>query len=628
MNRFLSLLLGMFCGLMLMASNPGGGGNAIPLDTCIAVSRSGECYSFIDGEQPQRMAHGLRAAQSPAKAPHEVGETTYNKLVYSIFDFDEGNGYVATLLGWVDSYDYYPDIVIPNTVPYNGKNVPVTAVNQRAFYGGWGINSVRIGENVNAIFDYAFYGCNLTELYIPISVRLIFAGAFMYNPLETVEFENPNQKTPPLNIGPFAFACLRIKNFEIPARLDPYSYIQTDRSNPFARNPYLSSISLNPATGSWGAPSRAGEADGGNCSFEIINGALCVASGSGVNRRVAIVAYPAGMPNETFELQENLIDVNEATFGETALKSIKLKATAPATQNDTKISIYGEAFVSNFQLEELSLEANGDVQLTPGMAAGCNNLESISLGSDVTNYTVIDDVIYQTIDDEMTLINYPGGKKNDIFQIPDGVKRISPQAMSHNVYIREVIMPHGLTHIGSMAFAGCNNLSTADFPATLQVISDGVFNGTQLENITIPASVTQIDENAFSSLRAALSHVIVLCETPPLSSSGEVANEIFDTKTLQSADLILPDNVDFTTFTSHPAWAFQNVQSAGIDDVASDFNSRFQIDGHTIISNSGQIIEVYNTDGSIVGSGIKVTVPSAGVYIVSHGSTSCKISLR
>lgn len=214
MNRFFSFLLSLVCCLTLSATRPGGGGGELSSrDSCIAVSLTGECYSFIDGAQPQRVSHKINESQSPAKAPHHVGKTTQNKLLYSIFDFDDGNGCVATLVGWVDSYDYYPDIVIPNTVSYNGDNVPVTGVDIKAFFGGWGINSVKFGENVGAVFDYAFYGCNLTDLFIPISVRMIFEGAFMYNPLESVKFEKPNLKNPPLNIGIFAFACLKIRDF-------------------------------------------------------------------------------------------------------------------------------------------------------------------------------------------------------------------------------------------------------------------------------------------------------------------------------------------------------------------------------------------------------------------------------
>ncbi len=105
MDRFFSFLLSLVCCMTLSATDPGGGGGrTAPNDTCIAVSLTGECYSFIDGAQPQRVSHKLKASQSTAKAPHFVDLITCDKLLYSIFDFDDGNGCVATLVGWADSY--------------------------------------------------------------------------------------------------------------------------------------------------------------------------------------------------------------------------------------------------------------------------------------------------------------------------------------------------------------------------------------------------------------------------------------------------------------------------------------------------------------------------------------------
>lgn len=627
MNRFLFLLLGITCCLTVMAANPGGGGSSIARDTCIAVSHAGECYSFIKGKHPQRLDNGIKASQSPAKAPHVVGETTYNKLSYSIFDFDDGNGYVATLLGWVDPNDYYPDIVVPGTVSYNGQDVPVTGIDRYAFDGGWGIKSVKIGENVGAIFDFAFSSCSLTELNIPISVMLIFHGAFMHNPLESIKFEKPNLKDPPLQIGLYAFSYLDIRDFEIPARLDPNPYILTDRCNPLAHNRYLSSISINPATGSWGTPSRTSGGDGEYCSFEIINDALCAVAGTGDNRRVAIVAYPTGNTKENFELSENLINVNDAAFEESNLKSIKLKATSTSDFQSSKIAVFGHAFYYSYWLEDLSIDAQGDIELSPKMVAGCGKLEEVHLGSGITNYTVTDNVIYQTIEGEKTLICYPAGKTDDVFTIPDGVTAIGSDAFSENQIIRKVVMPSGLKKIGSYAFYACYWLSSAELPGTLEQISSHAFSNCNLNEITIPESVKIIDSNAFYT-KPVVSKVTVLCNTPPLTSDGEVANRIFNPKTLESATLTIPENIDFTTFTSHPAWAFKNVQYTGINDVLIDANAGFYIDNRTIISTGNNAIELYNTNGTIIGSGVAVTAPTSGIYIVRQGYSTYKISLR
>ncbi len=115
---------------------------------------------------------------------------------------------------------------------------------------------------------------------------------------------------------------------------------------------------------------------------------------------------------------------------------------------------------------------------------------------------------------------------------------------------------------------------------------------------------------------------------PPVSSNGEVAGSIFSPETLENATLRVPDNVDCSTFTSHPAWAFKNVRSAGIDDVNPDADSDFYVDGKTVISKGNNVMEVFHIDGTIVGKGNPVTVPSPGIYIVSQGSKASRILLR
>jgi hypothetical protein len=64
--------------------------------------------------------------------------------------------------------------------------------------------------------------------------------------------------------------------------------------------------------------------------------------------------------------------------------------------------------------------------------------------------------------------------------------------------ITKVVIPEGVTEIGSMAFATCHSLTDVVLPRGLTAIRDGAFSRCeQLRNITIPSSVTAVGGEAF-----------------------------------------------------------------------------------------------------------------------------------
>ena len=112
---------------------------------------------------------------------------------------------------------YSGDIIIPETVDYDGKTYSVTSIGQDAFENCNGLTTVTIGNNVTHINKWAFYHCKgltsvtfgnsvqtidvaafygcsaLTSVTIPKSVTHIGGNAFGYNPaLETFIVEEGN----------------------------------------------------------------------------------------------------------------------------------------------------------------------------------------------------------------------------------------------------------------------------------------------------------------------------------------------------------------------------------------------------------------------------------------------------
>jgi hypothetical protein len=81
---------------------------------------------------------------------------------------------------------YSGNIVIPESVTYNGITYPVTRISVSAFENYSGLTSVTIPNSVTRIDGSAFYKCsNLTSITIPNSVIIIgkdaFSGTAWYN---------------------------------------------------------------------------------------------------------------------------------------------------------------------------------------------------------------------------------------------------------------------------------------------------------------------------------------------------------------------------------------------------------------------------------------------------------------
>ena len=66
-----------------------------------------------------------------------------------------------------------------------------------------------------------------------------------------------------------------------------------------------------------------------------------------------------------------------------------------------------------------------------------------------------------------------------------------------NTYIREIVIPEGVTEIGERAFRNCGKLTSVTIPSTLRVIGDSAFRECpMLYSLTIPKGVS-IGEKAF-----------------------------------------------------------------------------------------------------------------------------------
>ena len=82
-------------------------------------------------------------------------------------------------------------------------------------------------------------------------------------------------------------------------------------------------------------------------------------------------------------------------------------------------------------------------------------------------------------------------------EIPNGVTRIGSNAFEDCSSLTNVKLPNSLKEMGWSVFKKCSNLTSVELPYSLNTIPNRVFLGSSISSISIPNSVSIIEEGAF-----------------------------------------------------------------------------------------------------------------------------------
>lgn len=424
----------------------------------IPLSRddSNPAGGFAQGRQTlDKIIRKAPKAQATAEdGGTHLGYATNDKLEYAIFQFNGSPSPVATLIGWADSYDYYPNIVVPDNVTFNGKTIPVTAINDYAFINGWGITGLTIGKNVAYIGIQAFAGCNISTLSIPVAVHQIGGFAFQSCPITTISFEDATSTDNPLIIGSDSFIYNKFCSIELPARLkvsDENSF-RASFNNPFYGNVFLESITIN---SKFNSVNR-------DYTLEINQGALCQRYVKDDIEYLNVISYPTANTQNKVDLRAGYIDVFDYAFADCKLDNISLTSTSEPRDGKVNMTLGYSAFEYS-NITSLEINAKGRISLRSGFSDGCRFLAKYDLSEDISNYKAFDGVIYAKKDGELYLDAYPCGRTDASFIIPSDVMHLAACSFNSNPYITEVTLPSELKTIGNKAFRNCVNLERLIF---------------------------------------------------------------------------------------------------------------------------------------------------------------------
>lgn len=132
-------------------------------------------------------------------------------------------------------------------------------------------------------------------------------------------------------------------------------------------------------------------------------------------------------------------------------------------------SIGEDAFARN-KFTEIIIPS-GVSKLGAGAFSGCELLQSISVEENNNNFSASNGVLYDKAG--TTLLLCPGGKEGS-YTLPRRTTEIAESAFEGCKKLTELILPSGLTTIGSKAFSGMN-LTTVELPAELANLSPDAF---------------------------------------------------------------------------------------------------------------------------------------------------------
>lgn len=102
----------------------------------------------------------------------------------------------------------------------------------------------------------------------------------------------------------------------------------------------------------------------------------------------------------------------------------------------------------------------------------CHLLKSINVSEGNTAYSSYDGVLFNKA--KTVMVQYPSGKQNTVYYVPDGVKTILTAAIYSNSMLEEIYIPDSVTDIEYYAISSTNQLTVYGSPggAAEQYVSD------------------------------------------------------------------------------------------------------------------------------------------------------------
>ncbi|MGN1276978.1 MAG: leucine-rich repeat protein, partial [Floccifex sp.] len=196
-------------------------------------------------------------------------------------------------------------------------------------------------------------------------------------------------------------------------------------------------------------------------------------------------------------LNYTISDIGEVTITGYTGMTTGTEVQIPDTIDGKPVTAIGaKAFENCWQLKSVFIPSS-ITSIGEYAFHGCRSITRFEVDTNNSYYSSTDDVLFNK--NKTELIQYPAGKSNSSYSVPDGVTCIGKSAFGFTE-LTSISIPASVSNIEEAAFEYNDYLSNVNFAENSQVdsIKSGTFNTCKnLTSITIPDSVTSIGSRAF-----------------------------------------------------------------------------------------------------------------------------------
>ena len=214
---------------------------------------------------------------------------------------------------------------------------------------------------------------------------------------------------------------------------------------------------------------------------------------NGDETSITITKYNGSGHDQHIFIPDTINEYSVTAIGDSAF--VYNSAISHVTIPDSVTSIGDGAFFECENLTHVSISKNM-TSLGAMVFAYCYNLIEIDVDSRNPAYASLGGALFDK--NRAVLIQYPLGKPDSSYTIPNTVASIADFALAGGKNLINVSMQDGVTTIGTGAFAYCDNLDSVGIPSSMISIGDRAFKSCKsLPRIYIPENVANIGTFVF-----------------------------------------------------------------------------------------------------------------------------------
>ena len=529
--------------------------------TSIGVRAFGACY-------------GLTSVTIP-KSVTSIGEAAFSGCLSNIY-VDEGNASYSSVDGVLFNKDHTTLIAYPANREDTAYKIPegVTSIGNWAFFSCWQLTDVTIPESVTSIGDYAFnWSGELNAITIAKSVTSIGRGAFSYctglkdvyytgsrTQWKNIKIEDENEPllNATLHVNPDATVASGECGENLTWSVDADGTLTISGTGAIPDFEYVMGETPNSIYGGANTPWRSylirkvvvneGITSVGSMALAYLEKMESISLPASL-RELGSHALANNFGLKQIVLPENLETLDEMalfqcsglsslhipagvkSIGESAIDGCRLdsitvdeantafcaedgvlytkdkKELLAITSNRTELtipdsvtSVYSALFFDGQNIVSVTIGAQCDWGMNLSL---CNRLEQITVVDSNPYLCAKDNVLFSK--DGTELIVYPSARPGTSYTVPAGTKKIGIQAFGDCQNLTSIVLPDGLTEI-DFSGVGCAYLAEITIPASVTTIGQeavGFQHGIKLQNLVIrsaagSAAESYAKENGFT----------------------------------------------------------------------------------------------------------------------------------